>query len=229
MKILNKSVSERFESFYKDIAARIGAHKFCPNPPGGILGDCHLEDGVIVVRLRTDVNKSRFEQNVAHELLHALQIVEGWPTIKSRLPDNSAVAQLGATLASLVLDLNVEDRLKQLPFDSKPVIGDQYRNLTKAILGEIPSSGSYQWRRAVMMYIYASLIQPPRKWKKLGELFLERAPHIARKGEELALLVKRHSWNTPDQALASMIAIRENIGLPSDQLSIVDRRTEQRF
>lgn len=61
------------------------------------------------------------------------------------------------------------------------------------------------------------------------ELFLNRAPHIAKKGEELASSLTRCGWNNPDQALASMIAIRKSIGLSNNNFSIIDRRTGQRF
>jgi hypothetical protein len=230
MKLLNKSVGKDFESFYKNIEDQIGVHKFYPNPPAEQLGTCRLENGTIIIRLRTDMSKPRFEQNAAHELLHALQIKEGWPTIKSRLRDESVTAQVASMLASTVLDLNVEDRLKQVSFDSTPVINDQYRNLKKVALEEnIPLTVSNRWRKAVMMYVYASLTQPTRRWTKLKELFLKRAPHIAKKGEELASTLKRCGWNNPDQALASMIAIRESLGLSSENFSITDRRTEQRF
>ena len=230
MKLLNKSVSKHFESFYKNIVAQIGIHKFYPNPSIESFGDCRLENETIVIRLRTDISRPRFEQTAAHELLHALQIREGWPIIKSRLPDESIIALLGSKLGSLVLDLNVEDRLKQLSFDLTSVIDTEYRDLKKAVLDEkIPSSGSNRWRRAAMMYTRASLTQPPRRWTKLKELFSKRAPHIARKGEELASIIKRYGWNNPDQALACMIAIRESISLPSDQISVVDRRTGRRF
>jgi hypothetical protein len=230
MKLVNKRVSNHFESFYNDIAAHIGAHEFYTNPPNEQLGACRLENEIVIIRLRTDISRPRFEQNAAHELLHALQIKEGWPTIKSRLRDESIIAQVASLLASIVLDLNVEDRLKQTLFDSTPVINDQYRNLKKiALEGNIPLAGSNRFRKAVMMYAYASLTQPHKRWAKLKELFSNRAPHITKKGEELASILIRCGWNNPDQALASMIAIRESIGLSNNDFSIIDRITEQRF
>ena len=229
MRILKKSVSKHFESFYKDIVARIGVPKFCPTATPG-RGDCRLENGVVIVRLRTDLNKSSFEQHAAHELLHALQLVEGWPRIVSSLPDESPIVELGIMLQSIVLDLSVEERAKQMGFDSTQNMDAQYQNLNKAVLNEnIPPSGNLRYRKAAMMYAYASLTQPQRRWNKLKELFLKRAPHIARRGEQLASILRRHGWDDPDQALASMLAVRENIGLPADQLGIFDRRTGRRF
>lgn len=230
MKILGKSVSSHFQSIYEDIVARIGVPKFYPNPPGQALGDCGFENGVVVIRLRTDMSRPNFEQNVAHELLHALQRAEGWPVLETRLPDQSVIFGIGVMLGSLVADFNVEDRLKQLSFDSTLVINAKYRNLKKALLEEdIPASGSDRWCRAAMMYAESSLTQPARRWNKLKELFLKRSPHIAEKGEELVSILKRYGWDNPDQALASMVAIRNNLGRASDQVTIVDGVTGARF
>lgn len=227
MKILGKGVSSKFQSFYEDIVALIGEPKFCrTRTPGS--GDCRLESGVAVVRLCTDLSKRHFEQHAAHELLHALQLVEGWPRIRSRLPDQSAVVELGEMLQSIVLDLNVEDRLKQLPFESTWFADAQYRNLKKALMGNIPLSGSLPWCKGPMMCAYASLTQPPKRWNRLRELHLKRAPHILEKGEELIAIMRKHGWNNPDQALASMISMRDTLGFASDQLTIVDGRTGRR-
>ncbi len=129
-----------------------------------------------------------------------------------------------------MLDLNAEDRLKLWSFDSVWIMDDQYRNLKKAILDEnIPATGSNRWRKAVMMYAYASLTQPAKKWNRLRKVFVQRAPHIERKGEELSSILQKNGWNNPDEALASLIAIRDSIGLHDNQICIIDGRTGWRL
>lgn len=219
MKILDKSVSQRFGSFYQEIVAQIGELRFCLTQTPG-RGECRFEEGTAVISLRTDLSRSSFEHQIAHELIHALEYKEGWPTVVSRYPDASPIAELGSMLGSIVLDLNVEERLKPWSFESTWITDAQYRNLKKAILDEdAPSTGTLRWRKAAMMYAYASLTQPAKKWDKLKKLFLRRAPRIERKGEKLACILKRNGWNTPDQALASLIAVRKSIGLSSEQIS----------
>lgn len=229
MKILNKSVSKRFNSFYEEIVAQIGVPKFYPTQTPG-RGDCQFEDETPVISLRMDLGRSSFEHHIAHELIHALQLKEGWPRVVSRHPVKSPIVELGIVLGSMVLDLNGEDRLKPWSFDSTQITDAQYRNLKRAILDEnVPSLGSLRWCKAAMMYAYTSLTQPTRRWDRLRALFQRRAPHIERKGEELASILKGNGWNTPDQALASLIAVRKSIRLSSEQLGIVDGRTGQRF
>ena len=79
------------------------------------------------------------------------------------------------------------------------------------------------------MYAYTSLTQPTKRWDKLKRLFLQRAPHIERKGEELARIIEKNGWNNPDGALTSLIDARTSIGLHSDKIGIIDGRTGQRF
>lgn len=229
MKILKKSVSEHFASFYRETVAQIGIPELHPSHTPG-LGYCRFENGRFTIYLRMDLSRANFEHHAAHELIHALQIKQGWPAVVSRHTPQSPVGDLGETLASIVFDLDVEERLNKLSFDSTYILDAQFRNLKRAILGEdIPSARSLRWRKGVMVYAYASLTQETRRWDKLRELFLRRAPHMESKGEEVAYIIKKNGWNTPDQALSSLIAVRKSIGLSSEQVGIIDRRTERRF
>ena len=110
MKVLNKTISEPFASFYEGIVTQIGEPKFrITQTPG--LGECHFEQGIPVISLRMDLNRSDFEHHTAHELIHALQYKEGWPRAVSRYPYNHPINELGMTLLAMVLDLDVEDRI----------------------------------------------------------------------------------------------------------------------
>ena len=229
MKILNKRVSQRFASFYAKIVAQIGEPMLCLTQTPG-RGECRFVDETCVVSLRTDLSKSGFEAHIAHELTHALQRKEGWPRVVSRYPDNSPVVEIGIMLVSIVLDLNVEDRLNAWGFDSRWIIDEQYRNLKEAVLNEnIPPTGTLEWCKSVMMSAYASLTQPAKRWNRLKKLFLRRAPHIESKGEELASILRENGWSNPEQALTSLIAIRKSIGLSSNQIGIIDGKSGRRF
>lgn len=229
MKILNRTVSKQFGTFYQEIVTQIGEPKFrLSKTPGQ--GACHFEQEIPIISLRMDLSRSSFEHLAAHELSHAMQHKEGWPRLVSRYSHNHPITQLGMTLGSMVLDLNVEDRLKSWSFDATRITNDQYRNLKKAILDEdIPSTGSDRWRKAVIMYTYAALTQPSKKWNRLKILFHQRAPHIGEKGEDLVAILNKNGWSNLDEALTSLIAIRQSIGLGISKIGIVDGRTGHRF
>ena len=79
------------------------------------------------------------------------------------------------------------------------------------------------------MYAYASLTQATKRWNRLKRLFHQRAPHIERKGEDLVAILNKNGWNNPDEALTSLITVRQSIGLDSSIIGIIDGRTGHRF
>lgn len=228
MKILGKSVSRKFQRFYKDIVVRIGVPIQFERDPYKALGDYRLENGVAKIRLNTNLDKPHFEYTAAHELVHALKDSELWPTTarESSLPDNSAEAQVGSELLALVRDLSDSDTLKAAGFDSTYSDDIRYNNSKKGLIeAAIPRVGTPIWCIWVLRYCYLSMTQSRQRWNKLKEIYLKRAPSIAEKGEELIDIIHKHGWGNPDQAVKSLIAIRNSLGLTEAQVIIVDRRT----
>lgn len=114
MKILNKNLSRHFCLFYKDVVSRLGTKIRFEDKPFEALGDCNVVNGVYVIRLDTKMNKKAFEHTAAHELLHLLQLEDNWPRTfpPSQLSERSWQRRFGSELVALVLDLNVEEKLK---------------------------------------------------------------------------------------------------------------------
>ena len=232
MKILGKTVSNKFQSFYKDIVPQIGVPIQFERGPYRAMGDYRLQDGIARIRLDTSLMRPHFEETAAHELLHALQDSELWPTTarSANLPENSAEAIVGSELGALVRDLNVLETLRTLGFNADYSNDTRYRNSKRNLTGAaIPAYGSPMFYIWIMRYCYLAMTQRPNRWFRLRELYLKHAPSIAAKGEELIAVIKKNGWSNPDQALASMIAIRESLGLTKAQVIVVDRRTGARF
>ncbi len=232
MKILGKSISKKLQCFYKDIAERIGVPIQFERDPFMAMGDYRLENGVARIRLNTNLDKQHFEHTVAHELVHALKDSELWPTTvrNASLPDNSSEALVGSELLALVRDLSDSDNLKAAGFDSSYSDDIRYRNSKKALNKDpVPSIGTPAWCIWVLRYCYLLMTQSHRRWSGLREIFLKRAPDIAKKGEELIDIIHKHGWENPDQALKSLIAIRGSLGLTKTQVIVVDRRTGESY
>jgi hypothetical protein len=232
MKILGKSVSRKLQCFYKDIAERVGVSIQFERDPFMAMGDYRLENGVARIRLNANLDKQHFEHTVAHELVHALKDSELWPTTvrNASLPDNSPEALVGSELLALVRDLSDSDNLKAAGFDSSYSDDIRYRNSKKALNKDpVPSIGTPAWCIWVLRYCYLSMTQSRRRWNRLREICLNRAPGIANKGEELIDIIRKHGWENPDQALKSLITIRNSLGLTRAQVIIVDRRTGESF
>ncbi|MBA7586728.1 hypothetical protein ES708_28733 [subsurface metagenome] len=232
MKILGKTVSNKFQSFYKDIVSRINAPIQFERNPYRAMGDYKLENGIARIRLDTGLIRPHFEETAAHELLHAVQDLEFWPNTawSANLPDDSPEAMVGSELAALVRDLNVLETLQTLGFNSDYSNDARYRNsknnLAKAPVPPQGSPLSYMW---TLRYCYLAMTQRPNRWARLRELYRKRAPSITAKGEELIGIIKKNGWSNPDQAFASMISIRNSLGLTQKQVIIVDARTGSRY
>jgi len=192
------------------------------------MGDYRLQNGIARIRLDTSLIRPHFEETAAHELLHALQDAELWPTttLIANLPENSPEARVGSELASLVRDLNVLETLQTLGFNADYSNDTRYRNSKRNLSrAAIPAHGSPMFYIWILRYCYLAMTQRPNRWARLRELYLTRAPSIATKGEELIAIIKKNGWNNPDQALTSMIAIRDSLGLTHEQVTVADRRT----
>jgi len=232
MKILGKTVSNRFQSFYRDIVSRINVPVRFERNPYQAMGDYKLENGIARIRLDTRLAGPHFEETAAHELLHARQDSEFWPdTARSaNLPDNSPEAAVGSELGALVRDLNVLENLQNLGFEANYSNDIRYKNSKKNLdKAPIPKYGCPMCCLWIIRYCYLALTQPTRRWQRLRELYTKRAPAIAAKGEELIAVIKKNGWSNPDQALTGMITIRDSLGLTHEQVIIRDARTANRY
>lgn len=232
MKLLGKGVSSHFHSFYKEVEARLGWPIHFERNPHKALGDFRFENGIARIRLNADMNMQAMEHNAAHELLHAVQVQEGWPTTAhlTELGDQSGEALVGTELGALVLDLNVEEQLQLASFDKQYSDNRRYINTKKALQNvDVPPLESPRGHIWTLRYAYLCLTQSKTRRVKLRSLYLSKAPDIAKKGEEIITLLNQHGWNNPDQALTSMVAIRQALGLTKEQVIIQVIITGKRF
>ena len=230
MKILGKSVSQEFLHFYEDLQPRLGMQiKFEVIRPfriGYVFGA--YDDSAGRVMLRADLPRPAFEHTAAHELLHVLQAKEGWPKASrgATLSEDCIEEEVAGLIASLVLDLDVEEQLRKLGFDRSYSDNVRYKQKLKALQGKnVPRLGSPGWCMWAIHYAIASQTLSASRLRKLETLHSALAPNIAEKGKELVAMLNRHGWKSPDQALRSMVAIRDSLGLTKERVLITDRRT----
>jgi hypothetical protein len=229
MKILNNNVSEQFETFYKEITSVVGTPKFIPTTNLN-RGCCDFKNGLFLIQLRKDLVKKNFEHHVAHELIHALQCKEGWPTISTRVLRDLLLTETGELLQSCVADLDVEDRLKRRGFDQTWILDLRYSNLRKEVINkDVKTLGTLECYNLAIMYAYASLSQPLPRRDKLSQLLSNKMPLIFEKGNEIVRILKTNGWSTPEQALNSTIGIRNSLGIGNDKLTIKDNLSGLKF
>jgi|GEM_PF-5126742 len=258
MKIVGRTVSDTLWSILREVESRCGEIQFHKQDPQGNYGSYQLKDGQHHIWVRTDSNLTspQFEHIVAHEMMHAVQVEQNWPTAKAAQDygDGSCEAklvarglqalgdeiislgfarQLARELHSLVLDLDVEDRLKKLErscrivFDRTYQMEGRYQNLKRRLEpGSSLSPGSFnlEYERLALSYAQEMSSTSTRK-ASLQKLYLKHAPSVAEKGKELLRILGEKGWGNPEQALTSMIAIRDSLGLAKTCI-IVNPRSE---
>ena len=62
-----------------------------------------------------------------------------------------------------------------------------------------------------------------------GIIQQKHTPHVAKKGEELIAILEKHGGGSPAQALASLVAIRQSLGLTNKQVIIIDGRSSEKI
>lgn len=247
MKIVGREVSRSLSSIRREVESLCGPIKFDVLTGEDAYGRYRLEEGKPHIWVITDLRLTdpQFEHIVAHEMMHAVQVEQDWPTAEAaqecgegsgEAVDCLVYARVARDLHNLVLDLDVEDRLKKLERSCAIVLDPtygmegRYQHLTRRLQSGVsfsPGSFGLEYERLALVYALETLLGSP--WMGLlEELYLKHAPQVAAKGKELVLILHEKGWATPDQALVSMIAIRDSLDLAKTCI-IVDRKSQRRF
>ena len=59
------------------------------------------------------------------------------------------------------------------------------------------------------------------EWAALDAVFRERSPQVARLGEEMTTIMRGVGWGTREQALESLVGVRDSLGLQVNQIVLV--------
>lgn len=230
MRILDEEYSERFERFLDEHRKKIWKTViFRPMPPE-IKGVGAFQDqpDCVLIFLKAGLPPQAREANCGHEILHAVQMAEGFPRTLNPLGERKA-GEYGRELGSLVLDLDIRQRMQPWNFDTRYSDNHRYEKSSKGLKETARkraniSPGSYWFCIYSLRYAYLKLTQTPKRFDKLRNLFERYFSQTAETGERIVSIVAQCGYSTPDQALNSMLAINDLL----DQFSrcwIEDLRT----
>lgn len=131
MEILGKVISDKAAEAISEIEAKLKKpviYSFTDTSKTLSFGQCDYTqpDAYYVYSKQSLFNITKanqvnipFETNILHELLHLCQIEEGFPYTGTVNLAASDGIDLGSTFASVILDLNVDVRLKDLGYSSE--------------------------------------------------------------------------------------------------------------
>ncbi len=155
------------------------------------------------VRSVTDIPQHAFEANLLHELYHLCQVVEGFPqTATKNFPGVSAA---GSILTSVILDLDVCDRIERFGLSSEYFFNRRYQQaMSQTIRFEITNRDDFV---SMAICIAGIILQNnERQAREVCQHYQARNPRLVRKTRGLASTIKRTGNSTPEECLKSLAA-----------------------
>jgi hypothetical protein len=117
MDILNKNLSEKTERIYKEIEGKLTSpviiSKMDVENQEESMHPCYFDGRKreYIIKLDTDLEDNLFENALLRNMIYCLQMEEGSPLLEANPNDHNAV-NVAAMINSVVLDINLEQRLK---------------------------------------------------------------------------------------------------------------------
>ncbi len=161
----------------------------------------------------TSLPQPAFEANLLHELYHLCQYVEKFPTTSTKIvpqlssKDQAFLDVLGSVSASMVLDLDVCDRISALGLSSGYFFDIRYKNAMSYNYGIITDRDSV----ASMIIRLAGIILQNSKWqsKNVLEHYQSKNPYIVQRAKSLATKIKKHDHSTPEGCFKCLAVMYE--------------------
>jgi len=173
-----------------------------------------------------DLPQKYFEANLLHELYHLCQVVECFPTTKTKKQpnlnqhDQSFLDGLGGFISSLILDLDVCDRIDSFGLNSNYFFDKRYNQAMSFPLDETLDPKKHKDSFISMTVRIAGIILQNKRWQSdnVVKHFQSKNPLIVQKAKRLANKIKKCDHNTPLGCLECLITIYDYLDIWSWQL-----------
>lgn len=117
MVILDKTLSEKTEGIYKEIEEKLTSpvviSRMNTENQKEVMQPCYFDGKKreYIIKLDTELEDSLFENALLRNMIYCLQMEEGSPILEANPSDHNAV-NVAAMINSVILDINLEQRLK---------------------------------------------------------------------------------------------------------------------
>ena len=234
MKALNRELVPPFDAFWDIFALEIDvpAHLIETGHRAVFGSECYQE-GSGRLPGWMELPDGPLSYHVAHELTHLLIQRRGFPTTM-RGPQygaDSHEARVGGDLMETVHHHTLEDILSPFAFDRTHIQRHLFEGARRGIeMSPVPESDTPWWATWACRFCELQYLLPRERWVRLEVVYDSRCPDIADKGRELADIMLREGYHTPDQSLQAMIKVRDALGLgEADRCLVLDTRDGKRY
>jgi len=191
-----------------------------------VAGVGELVDHTIVIWLNPQLAQNHLETVAVHEIMHfTLQYAEKFPYWGGPGGIKLELRQIWELAGSTVQDLLVNRTIAECSFDWTPEQETGIRTLLTTLSSpsfEEPPLHSTKGMRLALKYALFSLGHKVRTTERLLSLCRATCPHISQLGDALVAQIQLHGYETPEQQVNSLKAVRNLLGLRTDHYGIYD-------
>lgn len=204
-KILGRDISEKtaveIERICNYIQHPVVFNELPENNPYGFgRADWFAEPNWIVFSI-TNLPQPFFEANLLHELYHLCQYYEGFPMTQTKVQprlspkDQGFLDRIGSASASLVLDLDVCDRIKKFGLSSGYFFDIRYHQVMSFHFDRL----TYRDDQVSMILRIAGIILQNDPWQARNVIqhYHSKNKYITQRAQKLASRIKRYDHNSP--------------------------------
>jgi hypothetical protein len=231
MKVLGKVLVSPFDAFWRQLGPEIGVPAgLVEEGDGVVFGPEGYEKASNQLPRWMKIPDGALSYHVAHELTHLLLKKRGFP-VALRGPQygpDSSEARVGGDLEEMISHPALEEVLRPFPFDKGHIQEHLFEGARHGLeTSPVPGPGSPWWVTWACRCCELQFLLPRKRWIRLEVVYDGRCSDIAEKGRELAQIMRREGFLTPDQALQSMIGARDALGLKeADRCLVHDPRND---
>lgn len=172
---------------------------------------------------------SHLDYTIAHEIMHEVLEVEGFPSTARRkeYANDEWTAYVGSMLKSIILDVVIDSRLllyNIIDTSRSDVVQQKVKQLERDHKLGQPSDYGPRFCLWVLNYLHAEIdpVLSCREKERLKSLIGRIFPRVKSVGEELVKTVHNTGFKKPDKTLKAMVIIRDRLRLQNRCL-ITDR------
>jgi hypothetical protein len=227
MKVLGWTFGQCFDSFYEMASRRLGRPiKFEPLDSSvlsvDVAGASELLDAEHRVRIAESLGVEAAEAVAAHEVMHGVLIVEGYPKMahhaRANPEEERQLQSLSFQVMSVVVDPRIDTELQSLGFNTSKRHETQVRtHIGPTAVGNprfaIPPRGSNEWMKLTCALLLLILESNDSTFTRLKAAYQKKAPSFWKEAVALANDLRKIGWATPEQAAAGIRFLRDELGL----------------
>lgn len=176
-----------------------------------------------MILLNPDHPQDVFEHTAAHELTHIVQwAADQYPQLQSlRIPTNTtlseAISAISVAVQDLVLDQDVERRLKSLGLWTSARFDGAFQHIKTVIPKATPEhdkTGTNYFLTNALQYAYAKATLAENQWQVAQGLFQQYLPNTATLGERIFRRLPEAGCDTSSKTRQAYIDILAELNLP---------------